>query len=342
MTDDDRMATLEKLGELPPSLRRETHEQEPTEDMQGEAESNPLTAMPTFEEYRQQMDADSEPSELIDDATEAIAEVVEDNDVKSDIAEKAFDNVPLSQQPEEEKPLASPERTVEREQVAAGDKSAVYVFESADGSKHTKIESDYFNIASKFNRTHDEIKTDLGFKQAVSGLSLDLAVIDAFGEQAYETGDESYRQALLKNYSSLRARLDDPNTSQKEKGIIADYFDRLGGKALDFLESHYEPDQAEPEDAEVKAQKEENRENLKDKFEEIRASLEKTREILLENCGEVDEALAKIGELTSDDSVDIDTLQAELDEFSEQNEALLSFSKELSSQNPDEEEIENL
>ena len=65
-----------------------------------------------------------------------------------------------------------------RTKVASGDVSNIYSIEKADGKTSTVVESQYFDMAEKFTKAHDELKNDFDLKLAMSGMSTDLALID--------------------------------------------------------------------------------------------------------------------------------------------------------------------
>ena len=216
-------------------------------------EKSPLEEMPEFDEYRRQIEAEEGSPE--NEVSDAMAEMVDNRDGKVQLVEQAAGNS-MAVQAEYSTDKTS-ETVVGRKPIYSGEKSVIFVVEKADGKKGTLVESDYFDIATKFIGAYDELKTDLGLRNAMSGISTDLAFIDATAGKVFEDGDEKQRNGLLKDYSTLRKRLEDPEASDKEKMIITEYFDQMRGDALKFLEEHYTSELAEeiPEEEAIEDEK---------------------------------------------------------------------------------------
>lgn len=287
---------------------------------------NPDTMLP--EEY-----GNSRPSwaNLESSASSDISEVVENKQEKADLTEKAPENPSVTENEVGKTPEVSSETITNRRQIASGERSTIYTVEKADGKTSTQVESDYFGIAEKFTRAHDELKNNFDLKLAMSGLSTDLALIDATHGKNFEDGNEKQRSALLEDYSTLRSRLNDPNTSQEEKLLISEYFDQMNGEALNFLESHYTPEQVKPDNAEQG----EKREKFSNVLDEARENLEKAKRTFLEDSSTFDKALSQINELVENRSMDIDLLQTQLDNLIRANKDLYSSTEHFASQNID-------
>lgn len=71
-------------------------------------------------------------------------------------------------------------------------------------------------MAEKFTKAHDELKNNFDLRLAMSGMSTDLALIDATHGKNFTDGNEKMRASLLEDYSTLRSRLDNPETPQKK------------------------------------------------------------------------------------------------------------------------------
>ncbi len=285
---------------------------------------NPDTMLPV--EY-----GDSKPSwaNLENMANNDVSQVAENRQEKAELAEKAPENPSISQSETGQSPEVSSDAIINRKQIASGEKSSIYLVEKADGKTSTQVESEYFDIAEKFTRAHDELKNDFELRLAMSGLSTDLALIDATRGKNFEDGNEKQRSALLEDYSTLRSRLDDPNTSQEEKGLISEYFNQMNGEALTFLESHYIPEQATPNNAEQG----EKREKFNIALDEAKDNLEKAKRVFREDSDNFDKALSQINELVENHSMDIDSLQTQLSNLIRANEDLYSSTGQLAVQN---------
>ena len=291
---------------------------------------NPDTMLP--EEY-----GSNRPSwaNLEDSARSDVSEVVENKQEKVDLSEKASENPSVVENETGKSPETSSETMTKRRQIASGEKSAIYTVEKADGKTSTQVESDYFGIAERFTRAHDELKNNFDLRLAMSGLSTDLALIDATHGKNFEDGNEKQRSALLEDYSTLRSRLDDPSTSQEEKLLISEYFDQMNGEALSFLESRYTPEQAKPDNTEQG----EKREKFSIALDEAKENLEKAKRLFLEDSGNFDRALSQINELVENRSMDIDALQTQLSNLIRANEDLYSSTGRFATQNVDYETV---
>ncbi|MDO5451531.1 MAG: hypothetical protein Q4F56_00365, partial [Candidatus Saccharibacteria bacterium] len=285
---------------------------------------NPDTMLPV--EY-----GDSKPSwaNLENTANSGISQVVENKQEKAELAEKAPENPSVLQSEIGQSPETTSENVINRRQVASGERSSIYTVEKADGKISTQVESDYFDIAEKFTKAHDELKNNFELRLAMSGLSTDLALIDATHGKNFEDGNEKQRSALLEDYSTLRSRLDDPNTSQEEKGLISEYFNQMNGEALTFLESRYTPEQAKPDNTEQG----EKREKFNIALDEAKDNLEKAKRVFQEDSDAFDKALSQINELVENHSMDIDSLQTQLSNLIRANEDLYSSTGRLATQN---------
>lgn len=287
---------------------------------------NPDTMLP--EEY-----GNSRPSwaNLEGSARSDISEVVENKQEKADLAEKAPENPSVTENEVGKATEVSSETITNRRQIASGERSTIYTVEKVDGKTSTQVESDYFGITEKFTRAHDELNNNFDLKFAMSGLSTDLALIDATHGKNFEDGNEKQRSALLEEYSTLRSRLDDPNTSQEEKLLISEYFDQMNGEALNFLESRYTPEQAKPDNTEQG----EKREKFNAALDEAKENLEKAKRLFLEDSGNFDKALSQINELVENRSMDIDALQTQLSNLVRANEDLYLSTGRFATQNVD-------
>ena len=213
------------------------------------------------------------------------------------------------------------ERDSGRTKIASGDVSNIYSIEKADGKTNTVVESQYFDIAEKFTRAHDELKNDFDLKLAMSGMSTDLALIDATHGRNFTNGSEKTRASLLEDYSTLRTRLDNPDTSPEEKQLISDYFDTMSGNALSFLESRYNPDIAK-KDATKERKNDEAKEKINQVLADTKEEVEKIKKDFSADSSQFDSALAHINELVDGSSTDLDELQSSLTKLLQAQESL--------------------
>lgn len=244
----------------------------------------------------------------------------------------------MPKQPEQAQPQLNPEKeeqiesaaedidvTAEREsgrtKIASGDVSSIYSIEETDGKTSTVVESQYFDMAEKFTSAHDELKNDFDLRLAMSGMSTDLALIDATHGRNFTNGSEKTRTSLLEDYSTLRARLDNPDTSPEEKQLISDYFDTMSGNALSFLESRYNPDLAK-KDATEEQKSDEAKEKINRVLADTKEEVEKIKKAFSEDSSQFDSALAHINELVDGRSTDLDELQSSLTKLLQAQESL--------------------
>lgn len=244
----------------------------------------------------------------------------------------------LSKYPEQPQPQPNPEKekqiesavedigaTAERDsgrtKISSGDISSIYSVENADGKTSTVIESQYFDMGEKFIGTHDELKSDFDLKLAMSGMPTDLALIDATHGRNFTNGNEEMRASLLKDYSTLRTRLDNPDTSPEEKQLISDYFNTMSGDALSFLENRYNPDLAKKNAAD-KREGDDDKEKLNQVLAGAKEEVEKIKRIFSEDSSQFDSALANIDELIDGKSTNLDELQSSLTRLLQDQESL--------------------
>lgn len=244
----------------------------------------------------------------------------------------------MPKQPEQAQPQLNPEKeeqiesaaedidvTADREsgrtKIASGDVSSIYSIEKTDGKTSTVVESQYFDMAEKFTSAHDELKNDFDLRLAMSGMSTDLALIDATHGRNFTNGSEKTRTSLLEDYSTLRARLDNPDTSPEEKQLISDYFDTMSGNALSFLESRYNPDLAK-KDATEEQKSDEAKEKINRVLADTKEEVEKIKKAFSEDSSQFDSALAHINELVDGRSTDLDELQSSLTKLLQAQESL--------------------
>lgn len=272
---------------------------------------NPDTMLP--EEY-----GDKRPSwaNLDDVANSDVSEMTENKEEKAVVAEEAVENKTIEQAAE-----TTTEDIVNKKQVASGDVSSIYSVEKADGKTSTVVESQYFDMAEKFTKAHDELKNDFDLKLAMSGMSTDLALIDATHGRNFTNGDEKTRASLLEDYSTLRARLDNPDTPPEEKQLITDYFDTMSGNALSFLESRYDPNLAKKDQAE-KQEDGETKEKFNRALTETKEELKKIKRSFSKDLGLFDSALVHINELVDNRSTDLDELNSSLTKLLQAQESL--------------------
>ena len=280
-----------------------------------DTEQDVLVQMPSFEEHMNLLDVQEEGEReaeriMPDDVMSDVAEMAENSEAKAELAEKAPENISAIYERDDD--------IINRRQVATGEKSALYSVEKVDGKTSTQIESEYFNTANEFSDAHDELKNNAGLRLAISGLSMDLALVDATNGKNFEDGDEKQRAALLEDYSVLRSRLDSPETSDAEKMLITEYFGAVGGAALSFLENHYIPESDKTNDAEQDKDKKEFDERLS----EIEEELELTKNEFLESSAALDQILQQIDEPMKVHSVDIDEVRIQLGNLSKANNNL--------------------
>ena len=244
----------------------------------------------------------------------------------------------MPKQPEQAQPQLNPEKeeqiesaaedidvTAEREsgrtKIASGDVSSIYSIEKTDGKTSTVVESQYFDMAEKFTSAHDELKNDFDLRLAMSGMSTDLALIDATHGRNFTNGSEKTRTSLLEDYSTLRARLDNPDTSPEEKQLISDYFDTMSGNALSFLESQYNPDLAK-KDATEEQKSDKAKEKINRILADTKEEVEEIKKAFSEDSSQFDSALAHINELVDGRSTDLDELQSSLTKLLQAQESL--------------------
>lgn len=226
------------------------------------------------------------------------------------------------------------ERDSGRTKIASGDVSSIYSIEKTDGKTSTVVESQYFDMAEKFTKAHDELKNDLDLRLAMSGMSTDLALIDATHGRNFTNGSEKTRASLLEDYSTLRARLDNPDTSPEEKQLISDYFDTMSGNALSFLESRYNLDLAK-KDATEEQKSDETKEKINQVLADTKEEVEKIKKVFSENLGQFDSALAHINELVDGRSTDLDELQSSLTKLLRAQESLAQSTGRFNKANGD-------
>ena len=244
----------------------------------------------------------------------------------------------VPKQPEQAQPQLNPEKdeqiesatenidvTAERDsgrtKIASGDVSSIYSIEKTDGKTSTVVESQYFDMAEKFTSAHDELKNDFDLRLAMSGMSTDLALIDATHGRNFTNGSEKTRTSLLEDYSTLRARLDNPDTSPEEKQLISDYFDTMSGNALFFLESQYNPDLAK-KDATEEQKSDKAKEKINRILADTKEEVEEIKKAFSEDSSQFDSALAHINELVDGRSTDLDELQSSLTKLLQAQESL--------------------
>ena len=226
------------------------------------------------------------------------------------------------------------ERDSGRTKIASGDVSNIYSIEKVDGKTSTVIESQYFDMAEKFTKAHDELKNDSDLRLAMSGMSTDLALIDATHGRNFTNGSEKTRTSLLEDYSTLRARLDNPDTSPEEKQLISDYFDTMSGNALSFLESRYNPDLAK-KDATEEQKSDEAKEKINRVLADAKEEVEKIKKAFSEDSSQFDSALADINVLVDGRSTDLDELQSSLTKLLQAQESLAQSTKRFNKVNGD-------
>ena len=224
----------------------------------------------------------------------------------------------------------SSDNAASRRQIYSGERSSMYAVENTNGESSTQIESDYFNMAEQFIKSHDELKDNAGLRDIISGLSTDLALIDATHGRNFESGNEKLRSSLLEDYSALRARLTNPASSPEEKQLISEYLDSMQGDALKFLENHYTLEQIDepPLDND-----DEQKERLSLELDEAKKQLEIEKNRFTENSADLEIALSKAEELFDGRSVDLDDLRAKLSNLINANEELDFSTKRLNNGN---------
>lgn len=258
-----------------------------------------------------------------------IDQVVENKQEKVELAEEAPKNETIEQAAE-----ISSEDAANRKRIASGDVSNIYSVEKEDGKISTVVESQYFDMAEKFTKAHDELKNNFDLRLAMSGMSTDLALIDATHGKNFTDGNEKMRASLLEDYSTLRSRLDNPETPPEEKQLISDYFDTMSGNALSFLESRYDPSLAKDKQSE-KQESDDTKEQVSQILTESKEKLEKIKSVFSEDSSSFDSALAHIDELVSSRSTDLDDLQSSLTRLLQAQESLAHSTGKFNSANAD-------
>lgn len=247
-----------------------------------------------------------------------IDQITENKQEKVELAEEALKNETIEQAAE-----TSSEDTANRKRIASGDVSSMYSIKREDGKTSTVVESQYFDLAEKFTNAHNELKNDFDLRLAMSdiGMPIALALIDATHGKNFTDGNEKMRASLLEDYSTLRARLDNPETPPEERQLISDYFDTMSGDALSFLESSYDLSLAND-----KQSKEQENDDTKEQVGQILAEskerLKKNKSVFSECSSSFDSALAHIDELVGSRSTDLDDLQLSLTRLLQAQESL--------------------
>ena len=226
------------------------------------------------------------------------------------------------------------EAVANRKRIASGDISSIYSVEQENGKTKTTVESQYFGIAEKFIKAHDELKTDFDSRLTMLAMSTDLALIDATRGKNFTNGSEKIRTSLLEDHSSLKARLDSPSTPLAEKRLISDYFDAMGGTALTFLENRYDSRLAKGNNDE---QREDSgtKERLSHALEELKEELNKAKDIFLEDSSLFASALSNMDELVSGRSTNLDKLRFGLAKLMRAQESLAHSAGGFSQANAD-------
>lgn len=189
-------------------------------------------------------------------------------------------------------------------------------------------------MAEKFTKAHDELKNNFDLRLAMSGMSTDLALIDATHGKNFTDGNEKMRASLLEDYSTLRSRLDNPEAPPEEKQLISDYFDTMSGNALSFLESRYDPSLAKDKQSE-KQESDDTKEQVSQILTESKEKLEKIKSVFSEDSSSFDSALAHIDELVSSRPTDLDDLQSSLTRLLQAQESLAHSTGKFNSANAD-------
>lgn len=258
-----------------------------------------------------------------------IDQIAENKQEKVELAEEALKNEIIEQAAE-----ISSEDTANRKCIASGDVSSMYSIKREDGKTSTVVESQYFDLAKKFTNAHNELKNDFDLRLAMSGMSTDLALIDTTHGKNFTDGNENMRASLLEDYSTLRARLDNPETPPEERQLISDYFDTMSGDALSFLESSYDLSLAND-----KQSKEQENDDTKEQVGQILAEskerLEKIKSVFSECSSSFDSALAHIDELVGSRSTDLDDLQLSLTRLLQAQKSLAHSVGKFNSANAD-------
>ena len=281
-------------------------------------EESILTEMPTFEQHMRQM------QEAENAANEDISDVMESQDLKTNLAENASENTVAD--------LESEEDLLNRHSIAEGDFSAIYAAERRDGKVNTQVESEYFGMANDFINSHDDVKTNSELSEAMRGFSTDLAFVDVSNGKLLQNDNNS----LLKNYSELRARLDNPETDPKEKQAISEFFERMGGEDLKFMEERYSANEAEKQPDNVVSFADYKREKQdKENINSLLEDLEESRENFDETLKDFDDTVSKIQELINEDPLDVNSLSAEHDKLIENSDKLTDAIVDFSIQNAD-------
>lgn len=167
------------------------------------------------------------------------------------------------------------ERDSGRTKVASGDVSSVYRIEKANGKTSTQIESEYFNLADQFNKTHpDFIKNNLDLNIAMSGLATDLALIDATRGQNLSNTKQA--EGLLEDYRTIRTILNAPETSEQDKQTINEYLNLLDGNALNQVRERYDEEQDRQQNF-ISKENNKEKENFERHLEDLKNDLEKSK-----------------------------------------------------------------
>lgn len=219
------------------------------------------------------------------------------------------------------------EAVIEKRALASGDKSTAYEISRPDGTKSTSIESEYFDIAKQFIDNHDIQKYDKGLRSAMSDFAIDLATIDIAHGKNFDEGNDEMKKSLLEDFSTLRGKLDDPNSPPDEKQLIRDYFNSMDGKALRFLNNRYMREKNNNSGQDDKANK------LKAMLSETKENLERVKNNFADSSSEFDSALLNMNELIDSKSYDLDELQDRLNALIRARDELIEYTGSFSSEN---------
>lgn len=215
--------------------------------------------------------------------------------------------------------------------IASGERSSLQRVKKADGKTTLRVESEYFDIANDFARANKDRRNNFELDLAMSGLSMDLALIDATQGKCFEKIDGKRRFALLENYGILRSHLDGPDTDPEEKGLISEYLDQMSGEALTFLEGRYESER-EKSDYEKKEEESAKFNNI---LNEAKEKLANAKTLFLWDSKAFDEAFSRMTELIEERSMDVDLLRGQLQKLTNAIEDLESSTRYLATQNID-------
>ncbi|MCR5700434.1 MAG: hypothetical protein K6G49_03370 [Candidatus Saccharibacteria bacterium] len=220
----------------------------------------------------------------------------------------------------------TPEQIPDRKSLASGDKSFLYELTRPDGSKRRQLESEYFDIASKFADEHDIKSYSRDIRLAMTGLATDLAVIDVSHGEEFKNGDAEVKESLLEDFTTLRSILDDPNADPREKQLVKDYFNSMNGKAIHFLDRQYMRNQGDKQSKDN--QNENPQAEAKDRYEsrlsEAREELERAKKIFVDDFQEFNSSFLRINELFESRSMDLDELQSQLSNLVRKYEEMMS------------------